>query len=171
MISITRTLEFDMGHRIPDHQSKCRFLHGHRYRAEFTISGWLIENGPSAGMVLDFGDIKKAMVEVIEGGFDHRFALCQTDPICAQMNSVVLNYGVIVLPVIPTVENLAKLLGDEVWENLEKRLPDSLGPPLELHPEYGAKIYPNTNPYGVYPVSFKLFETPNCWAIYNFQSS
>ncbi|HCX34237.1 MAG TPA: 6-carboxytetrahydropterin synthase QueD, partial [Rhodocyclaceae bacterium] len=27
---ITRRLEFDAGHRIPDHLSRCRHLHGHR---------------------------------------------------------------------------------------------------------------------------------------------
>ena len=33
---ITRRLEFDAGHRIPDHASQCRHLHGHRYAIEVT---------------------------------------------------------------------------------------------------------------------------------------
>ena len=36
MISVTRRLEFDAGHRIPDHRSQCRNLHGHRYVLEIT---------------------------------------------------------------------------------------------------------------------------------------
>ena len=40
---ITRRLEFDAGHRIPDHQSQCRHLHGHRYAMEITLSGDVIE--------------------------------------------------------------------------------------------------------------------------------
>jgi 6-pyruvoyltetrahydropterin/6-carboxytetrahydropterin synthase len=36
---ITRRLEFDAGHRIPDHASQCRHLHGHRYALEITLSG------------------------------------------------------------------------------------------------------------------------------------
>ena len=39
---ITRRLEFDSGHRIPDHQSQCRHLHGHRYAIEITLLGDII---------------------------------------------------------------------------------------------------------------------------------
>ena len=39
---ITRRLEFDAGHRIPDHASQCRHLHGHRYALEVTLSGDII---------------------------------------------------------------------------------------------------------------------------------
>ncbi|MHB8760606.1 MAG: 6-pyruvoyl trahydropterin synthase family protein, partial [Thiobacillus sp.] len=35
---ITRRLEFDAGHRIPNHGSQCRHLHGHRYALEITLS-------------------------------------------------------------------------------------------------------------------------------------
>ncbi|MDP2056292.1 MAG: 6-carboxytetrahydropterin synthase, partial [Thiobacillus sp.] len=35
---ITRRLEFDAGHRIPNHASQCRHLHGHRYALEITLS-------------------------------------------------------------------------------------------------------------------------------------
>ena len=40
---ITRRLEFDAGHRNPDHRSQCRHLHGHRYAMEITLSGEVIE--------------------------------------------------------------------------------------------------------------------------------
>ena len=39
MLTITRKLEFDAGHRIPDHKSQCRNLHGHRYTLEITLTG------------------------------------------------------------------------------------------------------------------------------------
>ena len=38
-VRITRRLEFDAGHRIPNHASQCRHLHGHRYAIEVTLSG------------------------------------------------------------------------------------------------------------------------------------
>ena len=49
---ITRRLEFDAGHRIPDHRSQCRHLHGHRYVLEITLSGGVIrqEGDPANGM-------------------------------------------------------------------------------------------------------------------------
>src|SRR5260363_127088 len=37
MLTITRQLAFDAGHRIPDHQSRCRNLHGHRYVLDITL--------------------------------------------------------------------------------------------------------------------------------------
>ena len=43
MISITRRLEFDAGHRIPDHRSQCRNLHGHRYVLEITLCGDVVQ--------------------------------------------------------------------------------------------------------------------------------
>ena len=44
MLTITRKLEFDAGHRIPDHKSQCRNLHGHRYTLEITLVGAVIES-------------------------------------------------------------------------------------------------------------------------------
>jgi 6-pyruvoyltetrahydropterin/6-carboxytetrahydropterin synthase len=78
---ITRRLEFDAGHRIPDHRSQCRHLHGHRYALEITLSGEVIErNGdPANGMVMDFGDIKTiALREVVEL-WDHAFLVYAGD--------------------------------------------------------------------------------------------
>jgi 6-pyruvoyltetrahydropterin/6-carboxytetrahydropterin synthase len=36
---VTRRLEFDSGHRIPDHQSQARHFHGHRHSIEVTHVG------------------------------------------------------------------------------------------------------------------------------------
>ena len=57
---ITRRLEFDAGHRIPDHQSQCRHLHGHRYVIEITLAGDVINTRgrPDNGMVMDFSEVK-----------------------------------------------------------------------------------------------------------------
>ena len=58
---VTSRLEFDAGHRIPDHQSQCRHLHGHRYAIEVTLSGEIIKADglPVNGMVMDFADVKR----------------------------------------------------------------------------------------------------------------
>ena len=37
--TIRRYVETDTGHRVPNHKSKCRHLHGHRYRFEAEIEG------------------------------------------------------------------------------------------------------------------------------------
>ena len=54
---ITRRIEFDAGHRIPNHQSQCRHLHGHRYALEITLGGGVIDAAgqPDDGMMMEFG--------------------------------------------------------------------------------------------------------------------
>ncbi len=66
---ITRRLEFDAGHRIPDHASQCRHLHGHRYALEVTLSGDIIkaDGVPVNGMVMDFADVKRIANEYVVG--------------------------------------------------------------------------------------------------------
>jgi 6-pyruvoyltetrahydropterin/6-carboxytetrahydropterin synthase len=70
---ITRRIEIDAGHRIRSHGSKCRHLHGHRYAIEATcvaLDG-VREAGEQSGMVLDFGFLKQAMMDLIDAGCDH----------------------------------------------------------------------------------------------------
>ena len=40
---IRRYVETDTGHRAPNHKSKCRHFHGHRYRFEAEIEGDIVE--------------------------------------------------------------------------------------------------------------------------------
>jgi 6-pyruvoyltetrahydropterin/6-carboxytetrahydropterin synthase len=56
---ISRRLEFDSGHRIPNHESQCRHLHGHRYALEVTLTGNIIVAPGDAqhGMVMDFSQV------------------------------------------------------------------------------------------------------------------
>ena len=45
---VTKVIEIDMGHRVPNHKSKCKNLHGHRYRFEVAVNGELAaEQGSS----------------------------------------------------------------------------------------------------------------------------
>ena len=41
---IRRYVETDTGHRVPNHKSKCRHMHGHRYRFEAEIEGDVVGN-------------------------------------------------------------------------------------------------------------------------------
>ena len=53
---IRRYVETDTGHRVPNHKSKCRHMHGHRYRFEAEIEGDVVQDtGVSEeGMLMDF---------------------------------------------------------------------------------------------------------------------
>lgn len=80
-VGITRRIEFDAGHRIPDHKSKCRNIHGHRYVLECTIEGPVIDDPGAAdnGMVVDFGDLKNLMTDLIGEPWDHALLVWKED--------------------------------------------------------------------------------------------
>jgi len=80
-ISITRRLEFDSGHRIPNHDGQCRHLHGHRYAIEVTLTGEVADHPGKAddGMVLDFGDIKRLTNQHVVEPWDHAFLVAKED--------------------------------------------------------------------------------------------
>ena len=49
---------------------KCENLHGHNWHIEVCVKGDKLN---SAGVLVDFGDIKKAVKEVVKGHLDHKF--------------------------------------------------------------------------------------------------
>ena len=88
---ITRRLEFDAGHRIPNHGSQCRHLHGHRYALEITLSGPIIATAGAAdeGMVMDFSEVKSIAQQHVVEPWDHAFlAWRQDDAVVAFLGSV-----------------------------------------------------------------------------------
>src|SRR6267143_4473497 len=104
--TITRQIEWEMGHRLPSHGSLCRFIHGHHYKAEVTIEGPIIEQKGSSeqGMVRDFGALKTVMSDVIQG-WDHGLMLSTTDPWLATLRE--LDTKLIEVEFIPTAECIA----------------------------------------------------------------
>ena len=78
---ITRRLEFDAGHRIPDHKSQCRHLHGHRYALEITLGGNIIHQDGNAanGMVMDFSEVKALARRHLVELWDHAFLVYAGD--------------------------------------------------------------------------------------------
>lgn len=107
--TLSKEVEFDMGHRVPEHGSKCRNPHGHRYRVRATCSGTIVDEPGAAdgGMLVDFGDLKRWMTERIHDPLDHGFAFREDDPIGAALRDVMPDAKLIRLPFIPTAENLA----------------------------------------------------------------
>lgn len=140
---ITRKLEFDAGHRIPDHASQCRHLHGHRYTLEVTLSGHIIkvDGDPANGMVMDFADIKAVAQTHVVSLWDHAFLVYRGDTLVADFLASIPGHKTVVLDVIPTAENLA----ETAFRILDPRYRDVYGNQLRLE-------------------RVRLYETPNCWA-------
>ena len=142
-ISITRRLEFDAGHRIPNHDGQCRHLHGHRYAIEVTLTGELTNRPGKAndGMVLDFGDIKRLTNQHVVELWDHAFLVAKEDEGLVSFLGTLPNHKTVIMERIPTVENLA----DAAFAILQPIFQEAFGGHLTLS-------------------AIRLYETPNCWA-------
>ena len=143
MITITRKLEFDAGHRIPDHKSQCRNLHGHRYTIEITLVGEVIEEEGSSdnGMLMDFSDVKSLAHQYLVDVWDHAFIVYEKDKPVRDFLAGIPDHKTVVINKIPTVENLART----AFDILKPVYWDRFGMGLKLH-------------------KLVLHETPNCWA-------
>ena len=106
---ITRRLEFDAGHRIPDHKSQCRHLHGHRYAIEITLSGDVIEKAGDAanGMVMDFSQVKEIAKAHVVDAWDHAFLAYRGDSAIVDFLATLPNHKTVLLDRVPTEENLS----------------------------------------------------------------
>lgn len=138
---LTRIVEFDMGHRIKNHESKCRNPHGHRYRVEASVIGPVINDASSSsdGMVIDFGVVKDVLMREVHDRYDHGFMFEDSDDAMATLFDAHPDYKAIRVTFAPTAENIAR----EAFLLIRDALP--LGLSLE----------------GV-----RVFETPNNWVDY-----
>ena len=120
-MEIGRKIEIDMGHRIPEHKSQCRNVHGHRYVIWAKVSGALEEKGSSRGMVQDFGDIKEVLMREIHGSLDHGFMYAGFDEMMKDF--FIKNPGMKHLEVdfVPTAENIARWCFERVDGYLTNR--------------------------------------------------
>jgi len=71
--TITKILTFDAAHSLPDHEGKCRNIHGHTYTVEVTVAGGLQESGPATAMVMDFADLRDAVERLVVDRLDHEY--------------------------------------------------------------------------------------------------
>lgn len=85
VFQVVRRIELDAGHRVTDHASKCKNVHGHRYVVEARLEGRLVSTGEERGMVKDFGHIKDTMMTVIHKPCDHHLLLWVEDPVLRQL--------------------------------------------------------------------------------------
>lgn len=127
--TISREIGIDAGHRVMTHGSKCKNLHGHRYKIQATCSAKiLIDAGEQTSMVIDFGFLKGLMMDYIDEPCDHGMIMFAGDPMLKkffhdirdleQAQSEVSEYGqaqcnsifgkLYIVGFIPTAEQLAK---------------------------------------------------------------
>lgn len=141
MITVTRRFEFDYGHRVLNHESKCKNLHGHRGVLEVTISGARLDG---LGRVIDFGELKQILGDWIDREWDHNMILHPDDPLLGLITdkSIFPDKLPFVMPgsMNPTAENMAIVF---------------LTTSIALMGKHNINL--NVD-------KVRLFETPNCFA-------
>lgn len=144
MPTVTRRFEFDYAHRVLMHESKCKFLHGHRAVLEVKIQTPELD---SLGRVIDFGIIKDILGSWIDDKLDHNCLLNADDPLlriakeeCFGFIPVFGRYDPWVMHCNPTAENIAK----ELMPIFQKLITEKYADAQVVH--------------------IRLYETPNCWA-------
>ena len=159
---ITKFIEIDMGHRVPNHKSKCRNLHGHRYKIEVGVDDKVVQKKGSSdeGMVIDFSDIKDILMTVIDAKYDHGFVMYDKDnfePMFRNMREgcIITPAGGVeqmesstkihFVPFIPTAENMAGH-----WYH-------------EMLPEFQSR--------NIHLKHVKVWETPTSTAIYTSEDA
>ncbi len=139
-MQITRKIEIDYGHTLPNHYSFCNQFHGHRGVIEVTVEGPIITSSGESqqGMVMDFKFLKTILQEKIHDTLDHGFAVWKED---RDDLAFILkrNTKVLVTDAPPTAEVLAKW----AFMTISKALPE-----------------------GVKLIKVRWNETPNNWADY-----
>lgn len=141
MITCTRRIEFDAAHRIINHESKCKMLHGHRYALEatFTTHESNEENTlDDLGRVIDFGVIKEVLGNWIDDNLDHNTILSIHDQNLGNQISAITKQTIYYMQENPTAENIAQHIFNDIC-------------PLLFEGK------------DVKCVKIKLYETPNCY--------
>jgi 6-pyruvoyltetrahydropterin/6-carboxytetrahydropterin synthase len=135
MITCTRRIEFDAAHRIINHESKCKMLHGHRYALEASFAAKELDD---LGRVIDFGVIREVLGTWIDENFDHNTILSIADKALGDKISSETGQKIYYIQKNPTAENIAQYIFEEICP----------------------KLFAEKN---VKCVGIKLYETPNCY--------
>jgi 6-pyruvoyltetrahydropterin/6-carboxytetrahydropterin synthase len=139
----TRRVEFDAGHRVLRHESKCRHIHGHRYVCEITVDAPDLD---ALGRVIDFGCLKTTIGGWVDQRWDHNLLLHPDDPLAKFDSQANIEYmfggkAPFVMPNgNPTAENIAQVLY-AVSAGLLRDVDEKL-----------------------LVTAVRVYETPNCWA-------
>lgn len=173
MFTISRLIEIDAAHRVMTHGSKCRGLHGHRYKIEAVCgskSGGLVKKGEETDMVMDFAFLKEEMMAAIDAPCDHGIILSVDDSELMSLFTLMQNgqklspqevarqvaeHGYCALKAEPTSTKVYIIEGQPTAEVLARHWHDVLSPRVEKRSHAAAKL-----------TLIRVYETPNSVAEY-----
>lgn len=108
MYTLKAEHSFDSAHFLAGYNGKCGNIHGHRWRVEIEIQAEvLVEAGQLDGMVVDFGDLKKEVKDMVDF-YDHALIIQEGTMREETLNCIKQDgFRVINVPFRPTAENFA----------------------------------------------------------------
>lgn len=82
MIRVTKEFTFDMAHALLNYDGPCKNIHEHTYRLLVTVAGYANQDPQhvKCGMLIDFGQLKKTVLEKIIEKYDHALVLNESIP-------------------------------------------------------------------------------------------
>jgi 6-pyruvoyltetrahydropterin/6-carboxytetrahydropterin synthase len=107
MFELKVKTRFAGAHQLTMVGQKCENLHGHNWQVEVCVNGPELND---AGVLADFGDIKRAVRRVVDGDLDHKY-----------LNELAMFQGR-----QPTSERIAVYIAQQVQALLDESLTEKL---------------------------------------------
>lgn len=105
---IAKNFDWEMSHRLPDHDGLCKNIHGHSYKMRVELEG----EPNKQSMVIDYYDMKQLVSPLLEK-LDHCFACEATDFLMIDFLKA-NDFKHVILDFHTTAENLAVYFLDEL---------------------------------------------------------
>lgn len=107
-IRITKSFRFEMAHALAGYDGLCKHVHGHSYELFVTVAGQPIvdPHSPKTGMVMDFGDLKKIVRDLIVTRYDHALVISEQSRKAIPEGNLDLFGKVMIVNWQPSSENL-----------------------------------------------------------------
>lgn len=108
MYTLKTEHSFDSAHFLAGYKGKCGNIHGHRWKVEVEVqSETLVESGQLEGMVIDFGDLKKDVKDMVDY-YDHALIIQEETMREETLNCLVQDgFRVLKVSFRPTAENFS----------------------------------------------------------------
>lgn len=124
-IRITKQFSFETGHALYGYDGKCRNVHGHSYKLRVTVIGEPITDASNVkfGMVIDFTDLKKIVLEEVVDVFDHATVFNKNTPhleLAKELKD--RGHHVILVNYQPTSENMVVDFANKIKDRLPQGL-------------------------------------------------
>jgi 6-pyruvoyl-tetrahydropterin synthase len=176
-MEIIKDIEIDVGHRIMQHESKCRHVHGHRLR--FCIHATALKLD-SVGRIVDFGVIKGVLGKWLNDNLDHVFVANPKDPVIEFLKSQGLRYFIMRYPATieayknlkdtsprPAGSNWFQYIDEMYKADMENLEPTSENIARMVFEQFLLLTQSEKSLAGIEITQLEVFETPSSSATFN----